>query len=114
VTQLEDDLPTIRRLATQLNAFAELLGGYDIGAVQGYNSKATATVAFEKQAGPLATADGITTLLLAAPKLAQVCQRIIGHFDGLAPCTCEGVETGRGFEDCPVHDPEAVVAERGG
>jgi hypothetical protein len=28
-------------------------------------------------------------------------------------CTCDDEDTGRGFEDCPVHDPDPIVIRVG-
>jgi hypothetical protein len=35
---------------------------------------------------------------------------VLRAVEAMATCTCLDVETGRGFEDCPVHDPDLASA----
>lgn len=80
-TLTETDIESCRVLLSRLKANDELVGGYAITSMQGYLKSASATVRFDKASDPYSTAAALEVQIESAPKLGQLCKKVIAHYN---------------------------------
>lgn len=80
-TLTERDIEGCRTILAQLEAAEAQTGAHSLGPVQAHTGSATATIRFERQPGPLATAEAISLIISSGQALALICRKVIAHYE---------------------------------
>jgi hypothetical protein len=80
-TLSDDDIQACRRILRRMLADDQVTGGYAIGNVQAYPSKAQVMVEFANKCGALATGEIAARTADSSDKLGSLCRKVIAHYD---------------------------------
>ena len=80
-TLTEDDIQACRRILRRMMADDEITGGYAIGNVQAYPSKAQVMIEFANKCGALASGEIAARTADNSDKLGTLCRKVIAHYD---------------------------------
>lgn len=75
------DADGCRQILADLAEMEADLGGFRVGYVNGARKSATATVHFDKAAGPFSTAAAVTRAVECLPTVALLAKKIVAHYD---------------------------------